>query len=103
MSVGDRAFSEKRDFIRMKIDTPLKAQLMGDGIAIDGLCHELSGGGIRLSTTHSVPPGTELEVSISSEHGHAPTLRAKARVSRVEDENENGVYMMAMAIIEILN
>src|SRR5690554_1033336 len=101
MSLGDQAFSEKRDFIRMKIDTPLKAQLTGDGIAMDGLCHELSGGGMRLATTHGLPPGTELEVSISSEYGHAPTLRARARVSRVEVED--GVYMMAMVIIEILS
>lgn len=101
MSLGERAFSEKRDFIRMKIDTPLKAQLTGDGISMDGLCHELSGGGMRLATTHGVPPGTELEVSISSEYGHAPTLRAKTRVSRVQVEG--GVYMMALAINEILN
>ncbi len=101
MRLGDRTFSEKRDFIRMKIDTPLRAQLVGDGIAVDGLCHELSGGGMRLSTTHCVSPGTELEVSISAEYGHAPTLRAKTRVSRVEVEG--GVYMMALVITEILS
>lgn len=101
MSLSDRAFSEKRDFIRMKIDTPLRAQLVGDGIATEGLCHELSGGGMRLSSTQRVSPGTKLEVSISSEYGHAPTLRAKTRVNRIEEED--GVYMMAMAIIEILS
>lgn len=101
MNVGNRAFSEKRDFIRMKIDAPLKAQLLGDGIAMDGLCHELSGGGMRLATTSCLPPRTEVEVSVSSEYSHSPSLRARARVMRVEVED--GVYMMAMAITEILS
>jgi hypothetical protein len=101
MNLGDRAFSEKRDFIRMKIDTPLKAQLTGEGIAADGLCHELSGGGMRLETTHSLPPGTEVEVTISTEHGHAPTLRAKTRVTRVHAEHSG--YVLGMEIIEILS
>src|SRR5690625_5305703 len=84
MRLGDRTFSEKRDFIRMKIETPLRAQLVGDGIAVDGLCHELSGGGMRLSTTHCVSPGTELEVSISAEYGHAPTLRSEEHTSELQ-------------------
>lgn len=99
MNPVDRAFSEKRDFIRMKIDTPLKAQLTGDGIAADGVCHELSGGGMRLETKHQIIPGTELEVTISSEHGHSPTLRAKARVARARAEQ--GAYFLGLEILEV--
>lgn len=98
--IPDQNFSEKRDFIRMKIDTPLRAQVTGDGIAFDGVCHELSGGGMRLETTHELPPGTEVEVTVSSEHGHSPTLRAQARVARVHVEQE--ANFLGLEILKIL-
>lgn len=97
----DRAKQEKRDFIRMKIDTPLRAQINGEGIAAEGLCHELSGGGMQLATEHSLAPGTEVEVTISSEHGHNPTLRAKARVIRTRADAN--LYRVGLEILEIIH
>jgi len=96
----DRAQQEKRDFIRMRIDTPLTADIQGAGISAKGLCHELSGGGMQVSTEQSLEPGAELEVTVSSEHGHSPTLRAKARVIR--SEPGEGGYRVGMEILEIL-
>lgn len=96
----DRAQQEKRDFIRMKIDTPLRAQITGDGIAAEGLCHELSGGGMQIATEHYLEPGTELEVTISAEHGHSPTLRAKTHVVRTE--TEGNTHRVGLEILEIL-
>lgn len=96
----DRAQEEKRDFIRMKIDTPLKAQIIGDGIAAEGLCHELSGGGMQLATPHYLAPGTEVEVTITAEHGQNPTLRAKARV--VRSQTDSGTNRVGLEILEIL-
>lgn len=96
----DRAQQEKRDFIRMKIDTPLRAQITGDGIAAEGLCHELSGGGMQLATEHYLAPGSEVEVTISSEHGNSPTLRARAHVVRTESEGK--LHRVGLEILEIL-
>lgn len=96
----DYAHREKRDFIRMKIDTPLRAQINGEGIAAEGLCHELSGGGMQLATEHSLAPGTEVEVIISPEYGHTPTLRTRARVVRTQvDVNINRVGLEILEII----
>lgn len=97
----DRAQQEKRDFIRMKIDTPLRAQITGDGIAAEGLCHELSGGGMKIATEHYLEPGTELEVTITSEHGHSPTLRAKTQVVRTESDGT--LHRVGLEILEILH
>lgn len=97
----DRAQKEKRDFIRMKIDTPLKADIRAEGIAVKGLCHELSGGGMLLTTPQSLASGTELEVTICSEHGHTPTLRAKALVVRCEVEGKH--HRVGLEILEILH
>ncbi len=100
MSLVDRAFSEKRDFIRMKIDTPIRAQLTGEGFAVDGMCHELSGGGMRVETQSEITPGTEVEVSIVSEHGHSPSLHARAKVVRAHAEQ--GSYFLGLEILELL-
>lgn len=97
----DRAHEEKRDFIRMKIDTPLRAQITGEGVAAEGLCHELSGGGMQIATEHYLEPGAELEVTISSEHGHSPTLRAKTHVVRTE--SEGNIHRVGLEILEILH
>ena len=97
----DRAHQEKRDFIRIKIDTPLRAQISGEGVAAEGLCHELSGGGMQLATEHYLEPGTELEVTISSEHGQAPTLKAKTHVVRTETDGK--VHRVGLEILEILH
>lgn len=97
----DRTQLEKRDFIRMKIDNPLRAQISGDGVAAEGLCHELSGGGMQLATEHYLEPGAELEVTISSDHGHAPTLKAKAHVVRTETDGK--IHRVGLEILEILH
>lgn len=97
----DRAKQEKRDFIRMKIDTPLRAQINGEGIAAEGLCHELSGGGMQVATEHNLSPGTEVEVTISSEHGNTPTLRAKARVVRTQTDAK--INRVGLEILEIIH
>ena len=80
MSSIDKGFSEKRDFIRMKISAPLNAKLSHDEGVIEGLCRDLSGGGMQVETRTHIPAGTDLVVEISSDHGHNPTLHAKAKV-----------------------
>ncbi len=80
---------------------PLRAQISGEGVAAEGLCHELSGGGMQLATEHYLEPGTELEVTVSSEHGHSPTLKAKVHVVRTETDGK--VHRVGLEILEILN
>ena len=101
MSSIDKGFSEKRDFIRMKISAPLSAKLSSDEGVIEGLCRDLSGGGMQVDTQTHIPVGTELVVEISSDHGHNPTLHAKAKVARCADDS-NGGYSIGLEIVEIL-
>ena len=101
MSSIDKGFNEKRDFIRMKISAPLSAKLSHDEGVIEGLCRDLSGGGMQVETKTQIPEGTDLVVEISSDHGHNPTLHAKARVARCSGDSENG-FMLGLEIIEIL-
>ena len=83
MSRLEPSFKEKRNFIRMKVDTPIVIK-NSDGLEIaGGRCLDLSGGGMLISTPSAVPIGCELEVSLSSPYGHNPMLRAHTRVNRV--------------------
>ena len=89
MSSIDKKFSEKRDFIRMKISAPLSATLSHDEDVIEGLCRDLSGGGMQVETKKEIALNTELVVEISSDHGHNPTLQSRG-------------FLLGLEILEIL-
>lgn len=101
MGINNKPYSEKRDFIRMKIGAPLNAKLAAAEEIIEGLCLDLSGGGLQVEAKKSLAIGTETEVEVSSNHGHNPTLRAKTRVARVTT-NDAGDYVIGLEIIQIL-
>jgi hypothetical protein len=101
MGITDRPYSEKRDFIRMKIGAPLSAKLAAPAAEIEGLCLDLSGGGLQVETKQSLAVGTETEVEVSSDHGHSPTLKARTKVVRVT-ANETGNYVLGLEILHIL-
>ena len=101
MSSIDKGFSEKRDFIRMKINAPLSAKLSHTNGVIDGFCRDLSGGGMQVETRTELPLGTEMVVEISSDHGHNPTLHAKVKVARCKTDAQ-GLVMLGLEILEII-
>ena len=83
MSSIDRAYDEKRNFIRMQINTPAQVSLESNGENFSGVCKDLSGGGMLVELEKAVPVGDEVEVTISSPHGHSPMLKALTKVTRV--------------------
>lgn len=101
MSLIDKAYSEKRDFIRMKISAPLSARLSADNAVIEGNCRDLSGGGMLVETSENIALDTILEVEVCSDHGHHPSLRAKARVARAMAIDDSR-YELGLEIIEVL-
>ncbi len=101
MGINDKPYSEKRDFIRMKIGAPLNAKLAVASETLEGLCVDLSGGGLQVETNQPLPIGTETEVEVSSDHGHSPTLKAKARVVR-SLIGDSGEHVLGLEIIQIL-
>ena len=104
MKTSSPTHSEKRDFIRMRVDTP--ASVIVKTIAtidpcdeeapsanetISGICKDLSGGGILLELKTSLALDMVVEVDISPSYGHKPMLKAKAEVSRVELAGRTGM------------
>lgn len=85
MNLANRSFEEKRNFIRMRVDSPVDVKL-GQQRQWEGKCHNLSGGGMLISVPEPLPLGVELEVTLSSPHGHNPMLKALAKVCRVNPQ-----------------
>ncbi|WP_020208959.1 PilZ domain-containing protein [Gilvimarinus chinensis] len=101
MAISDHSYDEKRDFIRMKINAPLQAQLTSGEITHVGTCTELSGGGLQVILDSPLEEGSEWEVNINSEHGHSPQLKAKVKVIRAEAVEAN--YATGFQITEIID
>jgi hypothetical protein len=98
---NDKNYNEKRDFIRMKISAPLGAKLSTAGKVIEGMCRDLSGGGLQVETKEPLAMGTELDVEVASSHGHSPSLKANVKVVRVLEINA-GNFLVGMEILNLI-
>jgi c-di-GMP-binding flagellar brake protein YcgR len=102
MGLLDRDFDEKRNFIRMKVDTPVQVKVSTDEAETTGICHDLSGGGMLLSLDNELALNTELTVTVISKHGHNPMMKARCSVARIEPHSAN-TSMIGVEILEIIN
>ncbi|MDO3386962.1 PilZ domain-containing protein [Gilvimarinus sp. SDUM040013] len=101
MSLTNKIFDEKRDFIRMKIEAPLDATLSGESASHAGVCRELSGGGVQVLMDAALPEDSEWELNVVSNHGHSPQLRARVQVVRVLPEGDQ--YAIGLQILSVLD
>ncbi len=93
-----RTYAEKRDYLRMTLDTPI--DIYSQGEHIEGTCLNLSGTGLLIATHKAFELGNELEVSLSSNHGHNPKFHALTEVKWVNTA-DNG-FLAGLAIKDLL-
>lgn len=91
----ERNYSEKRDFIRMQIDTPVT--LLQSGQAVQGVCQDLSSTGMQVLAATSFNMGDKLRVQIPSEHAELKGLDALTEVIRIEVQDD-GRQCLGLAI-----
>lgn len=96
MSQSDRAYSEKRDYIRMRLEAPVT--LHHAGREIPALCLDLSSTGMQLEAECALNLGDKVRVHIASDHNQLQGLDADAEVVRVSDL-DNGRQALGLAII----
>lgn len=98
--------SEKRDFLRMRVDNPAEVVIRGEGKRLKGICRDLSGSGMLVEVGRSagaaLQPGLELEVTLASPYGDAPMLKARTRVARIT-RNRLGRFVLGLEMAEILD
>ncbi len=97
MASIDRSYSEKRDFIRMQVNSPIA--IRHEGSDYEGICKDLSGAGMLLETEQAFAVGAELEVSIAQKRETHLPFNASATVSRIDEHD--GKFLVGLAITRI--
>ncbi len=98
MSAIDRSFSEKRNFIRMKVNSPVVIQYAGH--EYQGICKDLSGAGMLIETEDEFTIGERLEVSIKQKGDNHLPFAATVEVSRVQSGSP-GSQVIGLSIMDI--
>lgn len=97
MVLEPRAYSEKRNFIRMKVNTPVQLRCKGETLMAQ--CRDLSGSGLLLASEQALPMDADVEVHIAQDGENRQPFNASAKVVRV-DPADNG-FIIGLALIEI--
>ena len=79
--INARDYDEKRDHIRMKLDTPVRVKL-DTGNYIEGICLDLSVTGMQVELDRAIEKGECIETYIQSGMSSLPGLASKATVVR---------------------
>lgn len=95
----DKSFSEKRDFIRMQINSPVNIHF-NDSV-IEGICKDLSGTGMQIETHREFAKGDEFKVCIASRGENYPQFNAIVSVLRIRSIDEQR-WSVGVSIKEIL-
>ena len=94
-----RTWDEKRDFIRMKVDTQITLSI-DENITVEGYCRDLSGTGMLIEVDREVDTGTTCQTTLPSNNEAFPSLDAKVKVLRCVQLSENK-YQLGAEILEI--
>src|SRR5690606_9199259 len=98
MTQSDRYYSEKRDFIRMQVETAIS--LTHGDQSCDGVCLDLSSTGMQVLAETALQLGDRVQVHIPSPHSELKGLDAETEVVRVA-EHEDGRQALGLAILSM--
>ncbi len=84
MTLLEQSYAEKRNFIRMRVDTMVSFVKVSKPERYEGRCRNLSGAGMLLETDKKLSLGDRLTVTVPSEGPNFTPLDAIAEVVRVE-------------------
>jgi hypothetical protein len=98
MLSDNRAWSEKRNFIRMKINAPVNIEHAGSQFV--ARCKDLSGSGMLVDIEQALPIGAVVQLSIEQEGEKRLPFRATAEVARVEPAG-TGSFTIGLSITAI--
>jgi hypothetical protein len=88
MTLTDRQYSEKRNYIRMYVNAELTFNFENGNEKYPGVTLDLSGSGLRFETLQEVQESTKLSLALQSINGAVPPLNGTIEVKRVQKEGE---------------
>lgn len=92
------AYEEKRDFIRMRVESPLTLHL--NQRIIECICVDLSGTGMCIETKETLEIGETAEAFLPSYQNQFAPLNANIRINRIIKEQDTSYY--GAEIVELL-
>lgn len=95
----DRHYEEKRNYIRMKINS--KAIITHDGNSQEAVCVDLSSSGMQLQCKDAIAVGQKVKIEIGTQHHQLSSLVATTEViwSRPDDDGQG--YVLGLTVLEM--
>ncbi len=84
MTLDQRSYEEKRDFIRMPVECEISLEDKASGKCFQANARNLSASGVLFSTDELLQPGDRLEMHIEAHQALLSVLDASIEVLRVE-------------------
>lgn len=100
MSSIIRDYSEKRDFIRMKVDAEINLLFDNPTKEITGICRDLSGTGMLIEVEEQVEEGKTFQTKLPSSNDAFPPFNATVAVKRCSP-TERETWLLGTEITEI--
>ncbi|WP_433884911.1 PilZ domain-containing protein [Pseudomonas vranovensis] len=98
MSSVPMDYSEKRDFIRMRVDADIS--LIHQDQVIPAVCLDLSSSGMQVQAPQPFTVGDQLEVRIDSDHPALKGLEASTEVVWIADQ-QDGKQKLGLRILSM--
>ncbi len=100
MSSAMRDYSEKRDFIRMQVDTEIDLLVEGSDARLKGRCVDLSATGMAVQINEELGEGTCVHASLASHNPEFPPFETLARVLRCEQQEQGWIVGLEIEKVE---
>ncbi|OAJ35235.1 PilZ domain-containing protein [Piscirickettsia salmonis] len=81
-------YEEKREYIRLDAQAKLRFTLPNREELYQGICQNLSGGGILFETNIDIPVGSLIDVALEPNGNYIPPLEAQVKVNRSFQESD---------------
>ncbi len=101
MTLLEQSYAEKRNFIRMRVDTIVSFVRGGKPARYEGRCRNLSGAGMLLESDKKLALGDRLTVTVPADGPNFTPLDALAEVVRVESIPELHKFRYGLVIRNI--
>ena len=98
MSETMKDYSEKRDFYRMTTNSEIELT-DSNGVAIPGICRDLSGTGMQLYVVREFAEGDEVHTLLPSTSVQFPPCATVCRVLRCVPDGDG--FLLGMEIVKV--
>ncbi len=95
-------YDEKRSFYRMSVDCHVEFSEEGSTDKYKGDGKDLSATGVRFITDRELTEGQTLDVVVHPVIQTVTPLSAKAKVMRVDKDEDNGQYIVGVSLEEVI-